>query len=69
MNSFVVAGCGLAVKGEGILALCCEVGVIPVQGPIAGLNSPLRFVLNLAHACLDAVVNAGCVSNDEDGPL
>ena len=41
----VVAGCGLAVKGEGILALCCEVGVIPVQGPIAGLNSPLRFVL------------------------
>ena len=61
------SGCGLAVQSEGVLAFLCQIGIVPVQGPITGFDGLLGFFLALAH--VDTMVDAGCVGDYEGGAL
>ncbi len=55
----------LRVEVEAVLAFFFLGGVVVPEVPVAALDGLLLLVLRAAHANLDAVVDAGCVADDE----
>ena len=58
----------LAGQDERVLTLGLQLGHIAPQRPIAALAGFLLLQLSLAHTLGDTVVDAGCVSDDMEGP-
>ena len=59
----------LGIKDEGVLTLFLQFRIIAPQMPVTGFDRPFFFELALTLANFQAVVDARCIADDQDGPL
>ncbi len=55
----------LGFQGERILSFIFQGRVLPVKGPVAGLDSQLAFFLALPHSSLDSLIDTWCIGDDQ----
>ena len=53
------------VEDEGVLAFFFEQRVVAIEVPVTAVYGAFHFVLGVAHAAFDAMVDARCIGDDD----